>query len=144
VLAIVALGGAGAYGLVHARSASPGDPATLAPAAVVQVVATADTKPRTVKVVILPDDAKVEVDGAGVTPNDGAVEITGAIGSVHKVKVTTGDGEVLRDVAITEGGAIPPKVEGAAPKLGGAKPAAKPPQAPPAQGPAASPLRMQR
>ena len=35
----------------------------------------------------------------------------GAIGSVHKVRIKSGDAEILKDVVVTEGGAIPPKVE---------------------------------
>jgi eukaryotic-like serine/threonine-protein kinase len=64
-----------------------------------------------VMVVVLPGDAAVEVDGTNVTLADGTVEITGALGSVHKVRLRSGEAEVLKDVVITEGGALPPKVE---------------------------------
>ncbi len=142
-LAVVALGGAGAYVLTRTP---PAPPAPLQQAAVIPAVAPVDAKPRTVKVVILPDGAGVEVDGAVARPNDGSVEVTGAVGSVHKVKVTTADGEVLRDVVITEGGAIPPKVEGPAAKPVAGKPAAPTPAKPQPAGPAPgpSPLRLQR
>jgi eukaryotic-like serine/threonine-protein kinase len=126
--AVVALG-AGAYSLTRSSAAGPG----VLPAPTSTVVAPAEVKPRTVK-----------VDGAVVKANDGAIEITGAIGSVHKVKVTTGDGETLKDVAITEGGAIPPKVDGPAPKPGAPKPPK--PSGPPSSPapPPPSPLRLQR
>jgi serine/threonine-protein kinase len=100
--------------------------------------------------VVLPEGATVEVDGAPAKPIDGAIEITGALGSVHKVKVATADGKVVRNVVIAEAGAIPPKVEVPAAKPAEVKSAA-PPQAPkpPGQGqappgPSTSPLRMTR
>jgi eukaryotic-like serine/threonine-protein kinase len=110
--------------------------------------AAAEVKPRTVKVVILPAEATVDVDGIPATPNDGAIEITGPLASVHKVHVRSGDGEILRDVVVTEGGAIPPKVELAAvspvvkPAVVGGKLPAVRTAAPAGGGPL--PLRTQR
>jgi serine/threonine-protein kinase len=138
------LGGFVAYRLVSTPSqALPAQPAAL-------TVATppAEPKPRTVKLVVLPGDAAVDVDGATVTPNDGAVEITGALGSVHKVHLKSGDTEILKEVAISEGGAVPFKIELPFP----AAPSTTAPRAPFVKGPivrpngtpAPLPLREQR
>ena len=113
-------------------------PPTVAPPAV-------EARPRTVKVVVLPADAAVEVDGVAATPNDGAVEITGVLASVHKVRLKSGDAEILRDVVVTEGGAIPPKVElPATPGIGTRPLPAKLPAVKPATAGSALPLRQER
>jgi serine/threonine-protein kinase len=102
-------------------------------------------------VVVLPEDATVEVDGASVTPNDGTVEIIGQLASIHKVRVKSEGGEVIRDVVVTESGAIPPKVEapaGSAPKPAASRPlvprATTTPGSVPPTPPSALPLRQQR
>jgi serine/threonine-protein kinase len=74
-------------------------------------------KPRAVKLVVLPDDVKVQVDGAPVTPKDGVVEIRGTLGSEHRVRLYRlgpdgkTDAELEKDVAITETGASPAKLD---------------------------------
>jgi eukaryotic-like serine/threonine-protein kinase len=144
-VAALALGGGGAYQLMRPRPE-----ATLAqPSALISANAARpalEVKPRTVRVVVLPDEAAVEVDGVGVKPNDGAIEITGAIGSVHKVKVTSAEGEALRDVVVSEEGAIPPKVEAPGARSGAPKPSARvpAPRQPPPPPSSASPLRLER
>jgi len=65
---------------------------------------------RSVKLVIIPDDAKVTVDGQPAKVKNGVVEIVGTLGSVHKVKLTSGKQEAEEDVVVTEIGAQPPKV----------------------------------
>ncbi len=60
---------------------------------------------------ILPADATVEIDGVRATIEDGTVEVTGTLASVHKVRVRSGDSNVVRNVVVAEGGAIPAKVE---------------------------------
>ncbi len=134
-----------AYRLTRAPQEIPPQPAALTVALPLTAPPAVEARPRTVKVVVLPPDATVEVDGAGVSPNDGAIEIKGAIGSVHKVHVTSPDGDVLKDVAITEDGAIPPKVAVETGKLLPAAPKPALPAAPRASStPAALPLRNQR
>jgi eukaryotic-like serine/threonine-protein kinase len=112
-VAIALVGGAAlrfGRGSVDAKSlpAAPGDGASASPQ---PVVTPAEPKARTVKLVVFPSEATVEVDGALATVIDGAVEVVGALGSVHKVRVKSGDAEVLREVAISEQGALPPKIE---------------------------------
>jgi hypothetical protein len=78
--------------------------------------------PRVVKIGVLPPTASVEVDGSKAQIVEGKVEIAGALGSVHKVRVV-GDGrEVITDVAISEGGALPPTVGPGVAVPGGMKP----------------------
>jgi len=71
----------------------------------------ADSRPRAVKLVVLPKDAKVSVDGTTAEPIDGLVEISGQMGSVHKVLVTAGGESKVVEVVIAENGPIPAKVE---------------------------------
>ena len=74
-------------------------------------VAPADVTPRRFKLVIVPADAKVEIDGQPVTSQKGIVDITGALGSTKIVKIMKGKQEYTTDVAITDVGLLPPKVE---------------------------------
>lgn len=118
----LAAGGLGAYALLRPASSVGPQPASPAPAlepssAPNALAPTPQAKERSVKVVIIPDDAAVEIEGAPASVTDGLVEIRGALGSVHKVRVGTGDSAVTRDVVVTENGAIPPKIELAKPAV---------------------------
>ena len=89
---------------------------------------------RRVAVVVLPSDAAVEVDGAPATVHDGTVDLDGTPGSKHRVRVVKGGREVVTEVAVTETGAVPAKVELVA------RPGGRPgPLAPPAGSAAPSP-----
>jgi serine/threonine protein kinase len=65
---------------------------------------------QTVSVVVLPATATVEVDGKPAQLVDGKLELKGPLGTIHDVKVVDHDNETKQVVAITEGGAIPPKI----------------------------------
>jgi eukaryotic-like serine/threonine-protein kinase len=89
-------------------STAPVTPATTtAPPVATVAVAPAD---RTVKVAVAPTNATVDVDGQKRDVVDGNIELKGPLGSVQKVHVVSNGAEVTQAVAITEGGAIPPKV----------------------------------
>jgi hypothetical protein len=60
--------------------------------------------------VAVPANATVDVDGQRRDVVDGHVELTGPLGSVQNVHVVSNGAEATQTVAITEGGAIPPKV----------------------------------
>ena len=121
---VAVLGGFGVYKLAS-NDGSPPPPvvtqqaivATTAPAPST-VPSVAPTQDKTVKVVLVPSDTSAEVDGASVTSRDGIIEVTGALGSVHKVRVFKGKNETLGEVVVTEAGAMPPKLELAAPAAG--------------------------
>ena len=66
---------------------------------------------RRVAVVVLPADAAVEVDGVPRAVHDGTVDLEGTPGSTHRVRVAKGGREVVVEVAVTEIGAVPAKVE---------------------------------
>jgi serine/threonine-protein kinase len=106
------------------------------PSATTTVVAPQE---RTVKVAILPPTASVEIDGAKAVVADGGIELRGLPGSVHAIKVASGNRETSEVVVVTEGGALPPKVELAAKTAAApparvhpevARPTAPPPSAP--------------
>ena len=105
---------------------------------------------RVVSLEIIPANATVVVDGQAVKPENGRVAIKGSLGSTHTVRVTAGGIETSGNVAVTEGGALPPKIEiaPAAPKPGPfaqpAQPAAKPPPARPSSAPPPLDLRTNR
>jgi eukaryotic-like serine/threonine-protein kinase len=141
----LAVGGAGAYLLMRPHEVAPAPPVGAPPAPPAVAAPPPEVKPRTVRLVVLPADATVEFDGASVTPSDGAVEIRGTIGSVHKVRVTSADGEALRDVAVTEDGPLPTMVQVQAKpgKAPGVAPVAGPLPRPASTG-SALPLRQQR
>lgn len=71
----------------------------------------AESAQRRVRVVIYPTDALVELEGKRTETREGILEISGVPGSVFKVRVFKGPIEKFADVVVTEGGAIPPKVE---------------------------------
>ncbi|HTN88962.1 MAG TPA: protein kinase [Sorangium sp.] len=66
---------------------------------------------RRVRVVIWPEDALVELEGERATTTDGVLEINGRLGGTYKVRVFKGSAQVTTEIAITEGGAYPAKVE---------------------------------
>lgn len=80
------------------------------------VASAAQAEPRIVGVFldVAPSDASVEVDGELVEVRRGIVGITGELGSVHRVRVSDGTSDIVRDVMVTEDGAVPPAVELAA------------------------------
>jgi hypothetical protein len=136
VMAAVGLAGIGAA--VMARKPAQARPTTTSPAtptaespppppvtptspAAPAVVVPAD---RAVKVAVAPAGATVDVDGQKRDVVDGSVELKGPLGSVQKVHVVANGAEVTQAVAITEGGAIPPKVIVAA--TGSVSPTGKP------------------
>ncbi len=60
---------------------------------------------------ILPLDAIVDVDGEKAPVTDGGIEIIGSLGTVHRVHITKGEDQVTEDVAVTQQGAVPAKLE---------------------------------
>ncbi len=108
VLVVTIAGGLGAFQLsrMSGKDATP-----MASASASSSPKPADTRPRAVKLVVIPADAEVTVDGAKATAQDGLVEIEGTLGSVHKVRVSSGGAERTADVVVTENGAVPPKIE---------------------------------
>ena len=75
------------------------------------VTAAPEPLPKTVAVRVFPLDAAVEIDGARVVPKDGMVQVSGALGSTHAVRVWRGPAEKVQNVAITDSGPLPEKVE---------------------------------
>ncbi|WP_437627944.1 serine/threonine protein kinase [Sorangium sp. So ce1151] len=69
-----------------------------------------DLAPRHVRVVIFPEDASVEVNGERVIARNGVLEFSGRLGQQYKVRLFKGTNEVLADVVVTEGGALPAKI----------------------------------
>src|SRR5262249_13950014 len=66
---------------------------------------------------IVPADAKVVGDGAlARVREDGTIEIAGGPGSVHRVVVSKGKAELMREVVLSESGAVPASVELSPPK----------------------------
>lgn len=120
---LVAGGAAGYFGLSsrHARDASnAGTAASVAekapiagsPAPLVTPSATAPSSAeRTVKLVVGPAGVKVEVDGRPVEVTDGAIELRGALGTTHGVLLRLSGQQLIREVAVTESGALPDKLE---------------------------------
>jgi serine/threonine-protein kinase len=95
---------------------------------------------RRVKLVIEPEDASVEVDGQPVIPEAGIVELTGGLGTTKRVRVFKAGVEATEDVAITDSGALPPKVKIAVvPSGGGRNVGAAPAPRSPGTGAAAAP-----
>lgn len=96
----------------------PATPATIAapPAAESASAATElAAKPpevRHARVLVRATNATVEVDGHPVSLVDGGADIAGTLGSVHPVRVTAYGRVVTTDVVLSEGGAVPPVVEG--------------------------------
>jgi eukaryotic-like serine/threonine-protein kinase len=96
--------------VASAPSAPP--PATAPPAAPTAPAArTAAPGEKTVRVGILPLDADVDVDGEKAPLKDGGIEIIGSLGTVHRVHITKGQDQVTEDVAVTQQGAVPARLE---------------------------------
>jgi serine/threonine protein kinase len=89
-----------------ATTPTPVDPSTGAPIAT-PVVPAAE---RTVTLAVVPANAVVEVDGTKRDIVDGVVEIKGPLGGVVSVHVVANGADTTQAIAITEGGAIPPKI----------------------------------
>lgn len=87
--------------MAHEAPLSPSTPST----------SVASTALRRVSVVIEPADAAVEVDGERAAAQDGAVSIQGTLGSTHRVRLFKDKNEIVAEVAITETGALPAKLE---------------------------------
>jgi hypothetical protein len=60
---------------------------------------------------VAPAGVKAEVDGQPVAISAGTIELRGALGSTHRVVLRLAGQQLLRDVAITESGALPDKLE---------------------------------
>jgi serine/threonine-protein kinase len=122
VLTLLVAGGAafGAYKVMGRNEAAPvitSAPVTPPPPVTAAMTATATAAPviapagKTVRVAILPLDAAVEVDGVKATAKDGMVEIVGGLGTVHRVHISKGADQFTDDVAVTQQGAVPAKLE---------------------------------
>jgi serine/threonine-protein kinase len=100
----------GARGSAQALDTAPLLAASSAAPAVAPVSDGA-SQSRRVQIAVLPGDASVEIDGAPAAVRDGKVEIEGALGSAHRVRVWKGRSEVDTSVAVTEAGAMPPRID---------------------------------
>lgn len=159
VLAAVGLAGIGAA-VMSRRSAAA--PPSLFPSATAAPSATAPEPPppaislpdeptpaaaRKVALAITPPGATVEVDGVKREVVDGKIELEGPLGAIFEVHVrANGGGDVKQKVAITEGGALPAKIEVAAAPVvrpPGPRPAA-PAGVKPAPSPTGTALNVQR
>jgi len=70
---------------------------------------------RSVRLVVGPSGVAAEVDGKPVAAEASAIELHGALGSTHRVLLRLAGQQLSRDVAITENGALPDKLELAPP-----------------------------
>jgi serine/threonine-protein kinase len=91
-----------------AGSLTPVDPAT--GIAVPTSTAAAAPAERTVTLAISPANAAVEVEGAKREVVEGVVQLRGPLGAVVTVHATANGNETTQSIAISEGGAIPPKL----------------------------------
>jgi serine/threonine-protein kinase len=141
---VLVLGGGGlaAYRLTKAPTApavSAEANASAAPAAPAPVATERIIEIRSVQLAVVPATATAEIDGVTALVNNGMITLTGASGSVHQVRLRSGDNETTSNVVISEAGAVPNKLElsskpvAAAAAVPGAKPAR-----PAAPGPAAA------
>jgi eukaryotic-like serine/threonine-protein kinase len=117
----------GTYAFLQSRAPTPPLPpvqATVAPIPAPTVpapVATPTEAPRPVipvdlsirrvKVVVLPVDVAIEVDGKRAVLRNSYLEIEGTLGSTHRVRLSKGKNEAVIDVAVTDSGPAPPKIE---------------------------------
>ncbi len=134
---VMVAGGAAAYRGLSLRHAADG-PGAAAPE--VSVASSASTAPistpsapapspvaeRTVRLALAPATVKAEVDGQSVEAHAGIIELRGPLGSTHKVLLRLGGQQLTRDIAITENGALPDKLELAALPVPGHARAASP------------------
>jgi serine/threonine-protein kinase len=119
---------------------TPVDPTTGSP--VGSGTSSSSTSPaaeRTVTLAVSPANAVVEVDGTQRDVVDGVVSLKGPLGAVLSVHVVANGTDTTQAIAITEGGAIPPKIAVAAPAATGATLAVTPATTAPATRPAARP-----
>jgi serine/threonine protein kinase len=65
---------------------------------------------RTVTLAVSPANAVVDVDGVKQDVVDGAVQLKGPLGAVVSVHISASGNDTTQGIAITEGGAIPPKI----------------------------------
>ena len=109
---LIAVGAVAAY-LVNRRE--PGAVTTsLPPEKVVaedKPPAVQETAMRRVRLRVTPDWASVEVDGIAVAVRDGFVDINGPLGTKHRVRIFLGEREAAYEVAITDDGPLPERVD---------------------------------
>jgi eukaryotic-like serine/threonine-protein kinase len=135
LMALVGLAGIGAAVVAKPKAASdaapidtgsssatptPVDPSTGEPAATAS--GAAPSAVRTVTLEVSPADATVEIDGAKRDLVDGGVVLEGALGTVVSVHVIANGADTTQAIAITEGGAIPPRITLAPPATASATP----------------------
>ncbi len=72
---------------------------------------TATSSATSVVALLVPPSSTVQVDSVAVPSADGLVMISGAMGSTHHVHVVLGASEITRDVAITQSGAVPARID---------------------------------
>ena len=106
---------AGAVGFVAVRSSESPKAAVVSPPSAAPPPVAPPDPTRTVEIEIAPADATTEVDGAKATSHDGKLELRGTVGSVHHVRVEQAGRSTTADVVIAETGAVPPRIELAAP-----------------------------
>ncbi len=125
LMAMIGLAGIGAALMAKkpAEAATP-PPAVTPTTPPVPASETAPPAEKTVTVAV-PPNAVVDVEGVKREVVGGNVELSGPLGTVHKVHVVVNGQEVTQQVALTEGGAIPPKIALSAPPPS-ATPASKP------------------
>ena len=121
LVALLVAGGAavGAYKVMGSAAAPAitSTPVAPPPPVTAAIAVTATSAPmiaqggKTVRVAILPLDATVEVNGVKATVTDGMIEIAGGLGTVHRVHISRGADQITEDVAVTQQGAVPAKLE---------------------------------
>ena len=114
VLAAIGLAGIGAAVMAkkpaHAKTATTTVTATAGTTDPAASASSAPLHERTVSFLVSPPNATVEIDGERREAVLGVVEIKGVPGAVVSVHLTSNGAETTQNVAITEGGAIPPKL----------------------------------
>ena len=127
---LVAAGGAAAYWGLSQRHVGDGSgsatpevsvaaavPSAASPVSSVAPSAQASSPvtERAVRLVVAPAGVNAEVDGQPVEAKGGVIELRGALGSTRRVLLRLAGQQLSRDVAITENGALPEKLELGAP-----------------------------
>ncbi|WP_438000962.1 serine/threonine-protein kinase [Sorangium sp. So ce185] len=107
-ISVLLAGSLGAYTVVRAVNGFAQGGASQAPP---QATTEQPAPRRRVNLVVLPADASVEIDGRPATMRDGILELEGELGSMRRVRVFKGEVEIVADVAVTELGAHPTKLE---------------------------------
>ena len=98
---------------VSASTLTPVDPTT--GSALPSTATTATPAERTVSLAISPPNAVVEVEGVKRPVEGGVVELKGPLGAVFTVHASANGSETTQSIAISEGGAIPPRLAVIAP-----------------------------